>query len=405
MNTKTVKRAYRFRFYPTTEQENMLRRTLGCCRKVYNMALDARSTAWTVHREKVGYSDTSRMLTAWKKTEEHSYLTEVSSVPLQQSLRHLQSAFKRFFDKTGSYPRFKAKHEGGSATYTVSAFTWDWERRALTLAKMHDPLPVRWSRTLPRKSRPSSVTVSLDAAGRWHVSILVEDVILQPAKNGNMVGIDMGLEHFAILSNGEKIDNPRYVRHHLKKLRLAQQKLAKKKKGSNNYRKARLKVAKAYAKVKDCRTDFLHKLSTRIIRENQTVVIEDLAVKNMSRRCKPKTDPDNRGQYLHNGQKAKSGLNKSILDAGWRQFRTMLEYKAEWYGRQLTVIDQWYPSSQICHTCGKNTGRKTLDVRTWECPYCHTMQDRDINAAKNILSAGLAVRACGDSRLTEATLR
>ena len=143
MSTKTVKRAYRFRFYPTTEQENMLRRTLGCCRKVYNMALDARSTAWTLHREKVGYADTSRMLTAWKKTEEHSYLKEVSSVPLQQSLRHLQAAFKRFFDKTGSYPRFKAKHEGGSATYTVSAFTWDWERRALTLAKMHDPLPVR----------------------------------------------------------------------------------------------------------------------------------------------------------------------------------------------------------------------------------------------------------------------
>lgn len=275
----------------------------------------------------------------------------------------------------------------------------------MTLAKMHDPLPIRWSRTLPRKSQPSSVTVSLDAAGRWHVSILVEDAILQPAKNGNMVGIDMGLEHFAILSNGEKIDNPRYLRHHLKKLRLAQQKLAKKKKGSNNYRKARLKVAKAYAKAKDCRTDFLHKLSTRIIRENQTVVIEDLKVRNMSRRCKPKPDPNNPGHYLHNGQKAKSGLNKSILDASWRQFRTMLEYKAEWYGRQLTVIDQWYPSSQICHTCGKNTGIKTLDVRTWECPYCHTMQDRDINAAENILSAGLAVRACGDSRLTEATLR
>ena len=405
MGTKTVRRAYRFRFYPTAEQENLLRRTLGCCRKVYNLALDVRSTAWTARKEKVTYSDTSRMLTEWKRTDEYSYLSEVPSVPLQQSLRHLQRAFSNFFGKTGDYPKFKAKRGGGSATYAATAFTWDWERQALTLAKMKEPLPVRWSRTLPRKAQPSSVTVSLDAAGRWHVSILVEDTVIQLPHADGMVGIDLGTEHFAILSTGEKIDNPRHLKRHLKKLELAQRKLSRTRKGSNNHEKARLKVAKAYAKVKDCRTDYLHKLSTRIIRENQTVVIEDLAVRNMTRRCNPKPDPDKSGGYLPNGQAAKSGLNRSILDAGWRRFRSMLEYKAEWYGRQLTVIDRWYPSSQLCHTCGKTTGRKPLYIREWDCPHCNAHHDRDVNAAKNILSAGLAVRACGDSRTAGATLR
>ena len=171
------KRAYKFRFYPTPEQEQLLRRTVGCCRKVYNLALEARSTAWTAEHRNVTYVQTSAMLTRWKKTAEYSYMNEVSCVPLQQALRHLQAAFSNFFKQTGDYPKFKAKSHGGSAEYTRSAFKWNAEHNELTLAKMREPLPIRWSRTLPRKTEPSTVTVSLDAAGRWHVSILVEEAI------------------------------------------------------------------------------------------------------------------------------------------------------------------------------------------------------------------------------------
>lgn len=344
MSTTPVKRVYRFRFYPTPEQKDLLRRTLGRCRKVWNMGLDARTQAWTERRENLSYAGTCLLLTAWKKQDEYSYLSEVSAVALQQSLRHLQAAFRNFFNKTADCPRFKAKRDGGSATFASSAFTWKPESRELTLAKMAEPLPIRWSRTIPRRCAPSSVTVSLDPAGRWHVSILVEETVKSMPEDGGQVGIDMGLEHFAITSDGEKVDNPRYLKRALDKLERAQQNLSRKKKGSNNHEKARLKVARAYVKVRDCRDDFLHKLSTRIIRDNQTVVIEDLAVKGMSRRCAAKPDPDNPGRYLPNGQAAKSGLNRSIMDAGWCRFRLMLEYKAAWYGRELTVIDRWYPS-------------------------------------------------------------
>ena len=404
-NGRLFKRAYRFRFYPTPEQESLLRRTVGCCRKVYNLALDARSRAWTSERRNVTYVQTSAMLTAWKKTGEYSYLNEVSCVPLQQALRHLQAAFSNFFRQTGDYPTFKRKSHGGSAEFTRSAFRWDAERRELTLAKMHDPLPIRWSRTLPRKAVPSTVTVSLDAAGRWHVSLLVEERIDALPKNTRAVGVDLGVKDFAVTSDGETIGNPRHYRRLAEKLEREQRALSRKTKGSNNHRKAALKVARTYARIADMRRDFLHKLSTRLIRENQTVVIEDIAVGNLTRRCEPKPDPDDPNRWLPNGQSAKTGLNRSIMDAGWSEFRRMLEYKAEWYGRQLIIIDRYYPSTQICSHCGAKTGPKglgNLDVRAWTCPACGTHHDRDGNAAKNILAAGLAVSVCKDGR-TKAT--
>ncbi len=265
------KRAYRFRFTRRPEQEQLLRRTVGCCRKVYNLALEARSTAWTAERRSITYVQTSAMLTRWKKTAEYSYMNEVSCVPLQQALRHLQTAFSNFFKQTGDYPRFKAKSHGGSAEYTRSAFKWDAKRNELTLAKMRGPLPIRWSRTLPRKTEPSTVTVSLDAAGRWHVSILVEETIRPLPARRNAVGIDLGVDSYAATSDGETIANPRHYRKLAERLEREQRALSRKTKGGNNRRKAALKVARTYARITDMRRDFLHKLSTRIIRENQTV--------------------------------------------------------------------------------------------------------------------------------------
>ena len=285
------KRAYRFRFYPTPEQEQLLRRTVGCCRKVYNLALEARSVAWTAERRSVTYVQTSAMLTQWKKTAEYSYMNEVSCVPLQQALRHLQTAFSNFFKQTGDYPRFKAKSHGGSAEYTRSAFKWDANRNELTLAKMRGPLPIRWSRTLPRKTEPSTVTVSLDAAGRWHVSILVEETIRPLPTRRNAVGIDLGVDSYAVTSDGETIANPRHYKKLAQRLEREQQALSRKAKVSNNRRKAALKVARTYARITDMRRDFLHKLSTRIIRENQTVVLEDLNVKNMAKKMRAETRP------------------------------------------------------------------------------------------------------------------
>ncbi|HEY6018394.1 MAG TPA: RNA-guided endonuclease TnpB family protein [Candidatus Paceibacterota bacterium] len=369
-----IKRAYRFRFYPTPEQEIILARTFGCARFAYNYMLRLRTDAWYQRQERVGYHETSAALTALKKTPEHAWLNEVSSVPVQQALRHLQTAFANFFAKRAKYPSFHRKDGVQSAEYTTSAFKWDGS--SLKLAKMDEPLAIRWSRTLPKGAKPTTVTVSKDTAGRYHVSILCDDVVSEKKKVKAQVGIDLGLTHFAILSTGEKIAAPKTFRKYEDKLAKLQRRLAKKKIGSANRRKAKLKVAKLHAKIADARRDFLHKLSTRLINENQVIAIESLAVSNM--------------------QKNRS-LSKSISDAGWSEFVRQLTYKSEWYGRTLVGIDRWYPSSKRCSDCGHTVAKMPLNVRSWTCPECGSIHDRDVNAARNVLAAGLAVSAHGES--------
>src|SRR6266516_3012742 len=369
-----VKRAFRYRFFPTAEQADLLVRTFGCVHKVYNMALDERTRAWCVEHRRVTYAETSAMLTKWKQDQELVCLAEVSSVPLQQALRHLQGAFVAFWEKRASYPRFKSKRKSkASAAFTRSAFRW--RDGKLWLAKCDAPLAIIWSRPLPQGAQPSTVTVSKDAAGRWHVSLLVDDptVLPLPRARGE-VGLDVGLTALVTFSTGETVANPRHERQDRVRLAKAQRSLARKEPGSANREKARRRVARIHARIADRRRDHLHKLTTRLIRENQVIAVEDLSVPNLV---------------------ANHRLARAISDAGWGELRRMLEYKCEWYGRGLILVDRWFPSSKTCSACGHRVAAMPLSVREWTCPTCGTLHDRDVNAARNVLTAGLAVAACG----------
>ena len=307
MSIRVVKRAYKYRFYPTAQQAELLNRTFGSVRYVYNRALAERSRAWTQEHKRVTFAETCRMLTAWKNDPDTAWLYQVSNVALQQGLQHLQHAYASFWARRARYPGLKSKRTSrASATFTTSGFRY--RNGQIWLAKTEVPLNIRWSRPLPEGAEPSTVTVSRDAAGRWHISILVQCPIETPPLATTAVGIDAGITSLVTLSTGEKVTNPRHERRDRARLALAQRRLANKQKGSANRTKARVKVARVHARITDRRRDHLHKLSTRLVRENQAVVIEDLSVRNMVRnRC----------------------LARAISDASWSELRRQLEYKAD----------------------------------------------------------------------------
>jgi putative transposase len=370
---------YSFRLYPNGPQRSALARAFGCARVVYNDALRARETARTGSEAFPKTGDLSKLLiTEAKMTEERAWLGEVSAVVLQQSLRDLDTAYKNFFDglkgkrpRMGA-PRFKSRKDNRQAVRFTANARWKITTGGdLSLPKIGD-VRVKWSRSLP--STPSTVTVVKDAAGRYFASFVVETEPETLPETDSVVGIDLGLTHFAILSDGTKIDSPRLLRRAEKKLKRAQQNLSRKAKGSKNRAKAQIKVARAHARTADARREFHHQLSIKIIRENQAVAVEDLAVKGLAR----------------------TRMAKSVHDAGWSAFTSMLEYKAARYGRTFHRIGRFEPTSQVCSACGVKDGPKPLNVRTWTCGACGTVLDRDINAAVNVAkAAGLAVSACG----------
>ena len=370
-----MEKAFNYRFYPSPEQESLLRRTLGCVRLVYNKALHERTQGWYERQEKIGYNQTSSMLTKWKKQEDLDFLNEVSCVPIQQGLRHLQSAFANFFAGRAKYPNFKKKRNGGSAEFTKSAFKF--KDGKIYLAKSVEPLDIRWSRQIPKGCEPSSVTVKLHPSGRWHISIRFDDPTIKPLPViDQAIGIDLGISSLLVTSDGDKVSNPKHLKKSYRQLRQAQKSLSRKQKGSKNREKARIKVARIHAKITDTRTDHIHKLTTQLVRENQTIVVEDLAVKNLVKNRK---------------------LAQSISDASWGEITRQLAYKCRWYGRTYIEIDRWFPSSKRCSNCGYIVEKMPLKIREWECPNCGTHHDRDLNASKNILAAGLAVSDCGAS--------
>ncbi|SPW34540.1 transposase, IS605 OrfB family [Edwardsiella tarda] len=366
-----MKRAYKYRFYPTPEQAELLAQTFGCVRFVYNSILRWRTDAYYERKEKIGYLQANARLTALKKESEHAWLNDVSCVPLQQSLRHQQTAFANFFAGRSAYPAFKSKRHKQAAELTASAFKYRADK--LYMAKSKTPLDVRWSRPLP--SAPTTVTISRDAAGRYFVSCLCEFEPISLPITASTVGIDVGLKDLLVTDTGFKQSNPRHTAKYAARLALLQRRLSKKAKGSKNRAKARLKVARLHAKIADCRLDNLHKLSRKLINENQVVCVESLKVKNMIRNPK---------------------LSKAIADAGWSELVRQLQYKGEWAGRSVISIDQYFPSSKRCSCCGFTMKTMPLDVRKWTCSECGVTHARDINAARNIKAAGLAVLAHGE---------
>lgn len=367
-----TKRAYKQRFYPSDEQVELLAKTFGCVRFVYNSILKYRTDAYYNDQKSISYIGANAKLTEMKTLPGFEFLNEVSSVPLQQCLRHQQSAFSNFFAGRTKYPTFKKKNDKQSAEFTYRAFTYkDGE---LCIAKCKTPLNVRWTRELP--SSPSTITVSKDCAGRYFVSCLCEfEPTLLPV-NDKSVGVDVGITDVIITSDGFKSGNPKNTRKYAQKLAKAQRKLAKKKLGSKNRQKAKLKVARIHAKIQDCRKDFLHKQSRKLVNDNQVICVETLRIKNMIRNPK---------------------LSKSISDSSWGELTRQIEYKSNWTGRTFVAIDQWFPSSKRCSCCGYIVDKMPLDIRSWTCPSCNTELDRDVNAAKNIRTAGLAGLVCGEN--------
>lgn len=367
-----MKRRWTFRAYPTPSQAEHLAKTFGSCRLVFNGMLAARTVAFQ-RGERLTFVGTSAKLTSLKKDPELAFLNEVSSVPLQQSLRHLQTAFVNFFAKRSAYPTFKKKGRvRDTAEYTRSAFRFDRTTQRLTLAKL-GVLALKISRPVP--SDPSTVTVSRHPSGRYYVSMVLEVPAVTRVKTGQSIGIDFGLSRLATLSNGETVPNPRHLGRKTLLLARAQRRLSRKQKGSNRRREQARRVARLHEKIADARRDSLHKLSTMLARRFDTIYVEDLSLRNLAQN---------------------HSLARSLSDASIGTAIRMLEAKAE----TVVKIDRFFPSSKLCSVCGYRLDALPLSMRRWTCPQCGTEHDRDLNAARNILAVGETVAARGGGRRT-----
>ena len=363
-----MEKTYKFRIYPNKEQEVLIQKTFGCTRFVYNYFLDLRSTECKNNNKKLNYYDTCRLLTQLKK--ENDWLKEVDSMALQKSLKNLDNAYKKFFEG-GGYPKFKSK-KNRYRTYKTS-FTHGNIRFLGNYIKLPKLEKVKIRDKRIPQGRILNATISQEPDGKYYCFLCCTDVeFIQYEKTNQNIGIDLGIVDFAIFSNGIKIENQKFYENSEKKLAKLQREMSRKTIGGSNWNKARIKIAKLQKYIYNQRQNFLHNLTINIVRKYDTIVIEDLNVQNMK-------ETDN------------SIRNKRVNDVSWSEFRRQLTYKSQWYGKKLVVVDQYYPSSQICHICGHRDGKKSEKIRSWVCQNCNSELDRDINAAIIILNEGLRI--------------
>lgn len=370
------KKAFKFRIYPNQTQKDMIDKTCGCSRFVFNYFLDSWNKEYEKTQKGLTYVKCATELTKLKKEEKYAFLKEVDSIALQSSLKNLEMAFKRFFKQQNRKPRFKSRKN------PVQSYTTKMVNNNIEILDNKIKLPklgkIKFKKSREVVGRIMSATISKTSTEKYFVSILCEVEMYALPKTNQTIGLDLGLNHFVITSNGEKINNPRYLENNLKKLKKLSKQLSRKREvamkakidlaNAKNYQKQKKKLAKLYEKIRNQRMDFLHKLSTKLVLENDIICIEDLNVKGLMKNHK---------------------LARAIASVGWSEFVRMLEYKAKFYGRKIVKVDRFYPSSQICSNCGKNTGKKPLNIREFTCEYCGCVHDRNINASKNILNKGL----------------
>ena len=368
-----MEKAFKYRIYPNKKQQELIQKTFGCCRYVYNYYLNKRIEMYENDKTTFTYNMCSKDLTSLKK--EFEWLKEPDKNSLQKALKDLDNAYQKFFKEHTGFPKFKSKKDRHQSYRTSNVSTT--AGGSIRFEYKHIKLPkLGYVKTKDRQipqGRILNATISQEPNGHYYCSLCCTDVEMSelPKTNQN-VGIDLGIVDFAIFSDETKIENPRFYEKSEKKLAKLQRELSRKTIGSNRWDKARIKVANLQKHICNQRTDFLHKLTTNIIRNYDVIAIEDLDVKSMK-------------------ETNNSVRNKRVGDVSWYEFRRQLTYKSDWYGKQLVVIDRYYPSSQICNVCGFNSGKKSEDIREWECPNCNEILDRDINAAMNILHEGLRI--------------
>lgn len=364
-------RAYKQEIVPNAKQRDELNQCFGAGRWAFNFGLEVISKAYKRRKDKTNYINVSKLITKLKKTSRYAWLNEIPSDVISQKLRDLDRAYQNFFAGRAKYPRFRKRKASGSIRFNFdprhSGKVKAWANGEMVLPKLGN---MKLTEKLPA-GMPKLITISTDGTGKYYASYGVEQVINHLPKTGSMVGIDMGSRKLASLSDGTTIENPKFLKHLLKTLRIRQKSLSRKRKGSNRWKEQVKRVAKVHAKIRDSRRDYLHKATTKIVENQDLIVVESLRVKNMVKNRR---------------------LARTLHDASMSEFVSMLEYKCEWYGKEFIKIDQWYPSSKTCSCCGHKLD-ELAPVEFWTCPKCKTEHDRDFNAAKNILAEGLRVRA------------